>query len=398
MEMKIAYNRTRYVTIFCSYCLIIYLLFSCKDNDRQKTVLHYIAPQYGNISLGATADTLAFPLDSKTFRSIRSVNYFMENGKAYISFFDKQSLSVNLYDFNSQKLLKRISLQSCLPYLQLGKKTSVFYKNLDSLLVINKLTAYLIDSSLSVKDSVDLKNDPFLAFASFKSAKPPFIRDNKMYVPASPYLSTINKKEFRQWRFLYELDFEKGQSKLMYNLPNCYMDSIYGFFFFDISYCINNKNRVVFSFPADSNVYETDLKDYNVAYSGKSIFQKEAIQSATEDELKENMQRPFLLRNSYGDIYFDPVRKRYLRVAEQKITENEYLLGKRDKEKSVIYFDESLKRIGESKLDTAINLSTLLFTNDGKIYVRTKFKDENTLYFVRLDYMENSKENKLAAH
>jgi len=374
------------------------LLLSCRDDNKAQ--MKYLTPVDKNINLNTTGDTLVFNLPADSYNRIRSFNYFIDHENEYISFYDKQSASVNLYEFNSGALIKRIPLKSYLPHRKFEKYTTVYYKNLDSLFVMNGITLYLLNNAMKVTDSFEFQRNPFVAFASFKNGNPPIFLGDKMYTIAKPYLSTQDKKEYIKWRAMYELDLKNNTTELKYRMPQVYQDSLLGYNFFETSYCFNNKGKIVFSFAADSNIYETDLEGYNTAYHGKSAFQKSSLNAATMAELndEEDVNKYYLLRDSYGGIYFDPYSKRYLRIAEQKITESEYILGKKEKNKTVLFFDEDLRAIGETKLAGDIELSTILFTRNGHMYIRTGFKAENALYFVRLEYGEGLPENKIASH
>jgi hypothetical protein len=382
-----------------SAIIACWLIVGC--NEQQVPVFHYQQPAYKNIHLSATTDTLRFSLPADSYNSARSFNCFTDQGKEYIAFYDKQSISVNIYVLSDQQLFKRIPLKPIFHNKNLEKQTTVFVKSLDSIFVINKLTLFLLNKSLSIIDSVDFI-DPVLAYSSFEKGSPPVFLHNKMYTLAKPYLSAQEKGDCKKWKNLYEVDWKNKRTTLLYTLPQVYRDSMYDYYFFDVSYCVNNKGRIVFSFPADSNIYETDLGDYHAAYFAKSIYQKQHINATTKEELAEEdgLRKVFLLRDSYGNIYFDPYHKMYLRVAQQKITERDYMLGKKNKDRTVIFLDENFTVIGEAALDKDIVLSTIFFTRDGSMYTRANAKDEDALQFVRLEYKieDDSSKYRLATH
>ncbi|NII29862.1 DUF4221 family protein [Pseudoflavitalea sp. X16] len=358
----------------------------------------YQAPTYRHISLVPTADTLHFTLRSDSYNSVRSFNYYMDQGIEYIAFYDKISGAVCIYNFRTGQLTTKIKLKHLLPYRGLSKKTTVYIKNADSIYVINKDMVYRFNRSLVLQDSISFQPNPFPALASFRPEAPPFFHDGKLYLKASPILSAKKKKDYRKWKSLYELDFTSKHSMLLYAPPARYQDSLYGFFFFATSYCINDKNRLVFSYAADSNLYETDLAGYHMAYNGKSKFQQGDIPAVREEErtAEDAMKTAFNKRDSYENIYFDPVQKRYLRVAEQRIQERDFLLGKKSKNKSLIFFDQELRIIGECNLAGNFSLSTLFFTADGQMYVRTRASDQYSIHLLRLAYQEDTTATHLA--
>jgi hypothetical protein len=154
-------------------------------------------------------------------------------------------------------------------------------------------------------------------------------------------------------------------------------------------YCVNDKGNLVFSFSADTSIYETNLEDYHVAYYGKSRFQEEDISPVPETELeKDNGFKQLTIRDSYGPIYYDSYKKRYLRVARQKISGELYETNKWERRSSFIIFDENFRIIGEGRFPADLSYSSIFFTPEGRIYSRVNIKDEYALHFVRLAYEE----------
>jgi hypothetical protein len=178
---------------------------------------------------------------------------------------------------------------------------------------------------------------------------------------------------------------------LYYHLPELYQNNLYGFNFLNYNYCYNNHGRFVFSFPADTNIYETDLAGCHVAYYAKSRFHSGNITPVSKEELQGNDAgyKQYKLRDSYGPVYFDPFRKRYLRLAKQKISAADYTNKKLERKESVIVFNENFKIIGELEITDDFAFSTLFFTSNGDMYARVKPGDEYALHFVRLEYKED---------
>jgi hypothetical protein len=171
-----------------------------------------------------------------------------------------------------------------------------------------------------------------------------------------------------------------------------YQYSLYGDHFLDYNFCLNNKENFVFSFPADTNIYESNLSDYHVAYYAKSLFQQKPITPLTIADLKEDeiKFKQYKIREAYGSIFFDPFKKRYLRLAKQKIDEADYDAKNRDRKQSIIIFDENFRIIAESEVPTNLAFNTLIFSSTGSMYIRVNSSDENALHFARLAYIEKN--------
>jgi hypothetical protein len=370
-------------------CLVL-VQFQCRERSAAfiASTPVIIRPQYSSVQLLPQKDTLRFPLSENTYNQIRSFNYFTDKGHSYLSFYERRSQTILIYDFATSKRVKKIVLKKCFGDKQLVKVSS-YVKSFDSIFVTNQMTFYLMDSSGTIKKSIDFFNSES-AMATIQSSTPLIFRDGKIYTGVQPFINEKSLPEIRKWKTLYAFDFNDESRQLFYPVPRIYRDNIYGDRFFDYSYCYNDKGNFVFSFPADSSLYETDLLNYHRAYYGKSIFQKEPITPVSLAVMRDDNDefKQFLFRDSYSTIYFDPYRKRYLRLVRHRILEADYDPRNTSKKQSVIVFDQNFRIIGECRLNGDFVFSTLFFTPDGSIYARINRDDEYALNFVRLEYQE----------
>jgi hypothetical protein len=287
-----------------------------------------------------------------------------------------------------QRLYKQISLKKLLKNHQLYKP-SFFIKNWDSVFIINKFYIHLFDSSGHRKQSIEFPTDQNNTFAVLESNKPPVFHGNNMYTLVRPYVNDKSINALRRWKVLYNFDLKRGKTQLLYHLPETYQNQYYGYHFLDYNWCYNNHDRFVFSFPADTLLYETDLTNYNHSYFARSRFQQHAIQAIDKLLLDSNKDfQEYATRDSYGSVFFDPFRKYYLRLAQQKITPEAFQAKQRNKQ-TVLILDEHFRVIGESPWPEKADFESLFVTPDGRLYARTNFKDENALHFVGFAYQEN---------
>jgi hypothetical protein len=368
--------------------LFFITIYSCTgETNTIPSVYKYIEPQYNDIKLAVTGDTIHFILNDHTFNAIRSFNVFSQNRHDYISFYDERSQTINIYDFQTRHLIKKIRLKKCLKTKSFYK-TSVYSKNFDSIFVNNVNKLYLLDSAGAVLKTIDFVKKSNYIWAVFENTNPLVVKDNQIYASVRPYVDETSIKALKKWKVLYKFDFENDRSVLLYNLPKMYQENLYGYHFLDYNYCFNNRGNFVFSFPADSTVYETNLRDYHVAFYAKSRFQTSDISPVNKEDLKggDLGYRQYKLRDSYGPIFFDPFKKRYLRLAKQKMNEADIQAKKKERKESIIIFNEDLKIIGESELPDDFAFATLFFSPNGNMYARINAKDEYALHFVRLEY------------
>lgn len=381
-----------YRAIFVLFSLLLFQP-GCKESADQDLVApanKYLPPNYDQVRLKTTTDTLHFLLDDSTFNAIKSFSIIPGgNGNELIAFYDERTISLNVYNLKTQKKINRLSIKEALkghiPY-----KTTAYMVNTDNVFVNNNETFYHFNGAGKLRSKIRFVEDPPLAWATFESNLPAVMKDSCLYASVRPYMNDKSLKALKKWKVLYEFDLRNKKATLKYGLPKSLHENLYGSRLLDHSYCVNHHGDFVFSFPADSAIYETNLKDLHVSYSGKSSDQK-AIKPMSKEELEKKGSKKYATRDSYGSIYFDPVKKRYLRVVKKGMSETDYQ-NKKVKEQRILIFDESLRIIGESDLGNDVVLKSLFITREGDIYARILPKDENTLHFVRLSYSDNHNE------
>lgn len=370
-------------------CFIFASFISCQEDGVQKVSYSPIqAPRYDNISMEITTDTIHLPLNDTTYNTISSMNLFIDHQKEYLSIFDDRSGSVNIYQLDSQKLIKKVLPKN---YLRENKlyKTSVYCKNFDSIFISNNMhKLFLLDTSGIVHRAFTFPDRSRSVATIFENYRPLIRKKELIYTGIRPTGLLSSKKELMKWKVLYCFNFDKVKTSTHYYLPERYRSSFYSYNYLDYSYCINDKSNIIFSFPADSNLYETDLNNMNLAHFGKSRFQQGDIKPVKDSEEKDDLgYKQFMLSDGYGPVYYDSYNKRYCRVFRKKLSEADFN-SKKHAKKSIIIFNDALEIVGEWEIPEGISTSTLFFAQDGSMYCRVKNNDEYALHFVRLRYKE----------
>jgi hypothetical protein len=334
------------------------------------------------------ADTLHLALNDSTFNNIKSMNLFIDHDAEYLCIYDENSGSINMYDLLSQRLIKKVLPRKCLPDKRLYK-TSVYCKNFDSIFISNnEKKLYMMDSSGIIKDAAKFSSKVFINVTRFQNTTPLVSSDSLIYTSIRPsgLISSIEKA--REANVMYRFDFFNNRKVLLYRYPVRYLNHLYGYNFLEYSYCFNNKGHFVFSFPADSNLFETDLDKLHIAHFAKSQWQQGDIMPMRKEDMhNDSSYKQFQIRDVYGAVFFDPYQKRYLRFFKQKISEADFAAKKYDRKATILIFDEDLRIIGESIWPKEVDFKTLFFTKDGGMYARVNRQDENALHFIRLTYM-----------
>jgi hypothetical protein len=372
----------------CVLQLCIILFSNCQNSSRVAPFTYnYSAPIYNPIQLSSIDDSLNYVLDDNTYTEIKSFNYFVHKNTEYISFYDRRSESVNIYNFRTQTLLKKLKLKKYFTWEPLYK-TSVYVINLDSIYITNQKSLYLFNSTGRGKKIVDFF-DSGDAMAVFAHTTPALFTVSSIYMGIRPSGTDNSISTLKKWRAIYQFDMQHKHKTLYYALPDTYFKNQYEYAYRIYSYCLNDRGRFVFSFPADTNIYETNLSNYHAAFYGKSRFQTTGINSGSNPVALNESGRPHPLQDAYGSIFFDPYKKRYLRLAKSRTNRSDSSQAKTKRKQSVIVFNQELRIIGEYELKEGYAFDSIFFTRDGSIYARTNLQDEYALHFVRLAYQED---------
>jgi len=375
--------------IYIGLCWMICCLpnYGCREaSGNVSSKYNYLKPVYDKIELRPQSDTLNFQLEDSNYNNIGSFNYFNQNGKELISFYDKNSKSLLIYDFNSRNQILRIPFKKWFVGERF-KKVYTYVVNFDSIFVITDKRLFMVDSSSRIKKGIELFNDPKQK-ALCDNETPAVLQGNMLYMGVEPALNETSLKEHQQWKVVCGFNLINDEKELLYELPLIYKKDLYGYPFMNYCYCINDRGNFVFSFPADTSIYETNFKDIHNAYFGKSFLQTETIAPLTKKQLENgDSYKEYNLRESYGSIYYDPYNKRYIRLAKQKINESDFMAKNRIRGRTLIIFDEQFKIIGESPLADKYEPKSIFFTPNG-MYARFHYSDEQAIHLVRLNYSD----------
>ncbi|WP_295122941.1 DUF4221 family protein [uncultured Chitinophaga sp.] len=371
---------------YIAYLLLI-CFFACRPKTQTGTSNYvYLPPDYSQESILLTNDTIHFLLDSNTYNKITSQNIFYSKNTAYMAIYDELSESLNIYSFTSQTLKKRLVVKDLLPTKQ-KRKINAYVVNFDSILVINNKTLYLMDSSGHIKSSIKAPKTMPDAWVDIENTTPPLIKNGHIYTTISPFVKQTSFEDLTKWKVICDFDLKSKKVNLLYNLPEIYHQNLYGYHFLEYSHCINTKGNLVFSFPADTTIYETDLNQLNNAYYGKSRFQTRQIAPVDRDSIEKFDVgfKEYLRRDSYSSIYYDAYHHRYLRIVRSGMDPQLYI-NETPRSQRLIIFNEQFKIVGESPIDASVKLKMLFVGPDGHLYARVKTRDETAINYIKMSY------------
>lgn len=390
MEQQIKFSRIAGIVRTLPAILLL-LSAGCKSVDKKPESQIAATERSDNTTLVLSGETVKLPIDTSVSARFFSFSAQPVNGKDYFVYSDLVSHSILIYDFKESRLVKKIHFAKDGPNGVGEDQLFCYFKNFDSIFITSQYSIYLTDSSGRVKRKYDLmNNDRKIGLqARFSGFMPFIITGTNAYFSVVPDLSPTNLSQMKDWPAAARLELISGKISLDYFLPEQYSKGVYGGNFLYPYFCYNqHSGKFIFSFSADNNLYQTDFDTLNISFSGKSKYIGNEIKPAGKaaTESSEERTRFALLSDSYGPVYYDPYRKKYLRVAEQKLDEQSFQAKKWSKKKSIIILDENFNITGESDLDPNINVYSIFFTPGG-VYVQ--FRDENdedNVVIRKLDY------------
>ncbi|MBW8686330.1 DUF4221 family protein [Chitinophaga rhizophila] len=369
---------------FISIVIFFIACIKVKRIDIPESTFIRIAPVHGNVTLFPLRDTLTFQLDLKTFNTVKSVTSFVMDGRGYISFLDARSRTINIYNVEHKNLVMKMALDKYFERTEL-KGLTVFVQNFDSIYIANKEAVYLLDTTARIK--LKLKYDDANAgTAFFDIFSPPVIMNKRLYVGIRSHIDDLSFEQISKSPVIYAFNPIDKSQELVYRFPQIYQDKILGDHFIKANFCVNDKGYFVFSFPADTNIYETNFVQYHNSYLAKSQLQSDTLTPVPKIEIeRDNGFKQYAIRDAYGPIYYDQFNKRYLRVFKQRMSDSAYESNRIKRKYSFVILDQNFRIIGEGDLPEDVSYSSVFFLKD-QIYARTNFNDEYALHFVKLSY------------
>jgi len=333
----------RYIFSF----LILSVVLGCSKSPKPKTTNSH--DYIDKVSL-QPIDTLVIPIDAKTKYQSQFIQLFTIDNKEKIAVENKKKLSIQIYDLESRSLEKEIFFQNNGPN-GIGKLFGFNFINMDSIILLTGqyFKVYLSDSTGAIKNTFHLDELlPSLESVPITYTKRPTFFDPKrakLFICASPE-NRYDKRGYFDAEIAMELDMKNNTAEYIYKSPTEYRDNIYGAYFSHYSVVKKPDGKYVYAFPFDSEIFETDLKEYyHKYYAGSRHFDQ--IPEMKPDDSYEEF---YIKSDSYKDFIYDQWRRVYYRVATQAINlvdENAIRKTWRDKVPSIIILDENLEKIGE---------------------------------------------------
>jgi len=355
-----------YIAIFVFFSFFL----SCGKNKIDRN----------SVSLIKTEKTLSFPLDSETKTLIMALfPYTDSKGNEYLTFQNERKNEILFYEMTTGKFLYKIK-----PELEgpngVGRLLGYYIEDLNNIFLTkrdNIPIITLIDSNAVVKERInygkdsnglELRQSTALSFAY----KPIIKIGNKMYHtsrcsrfsdpnPVSITIDMLSKKvESLPFEYpIVQISNDKSKESSIEELfSRCYDGSLF-----------------IYSFHYDKHIYVATPDHQSVR---KILVESNFVHQVEFSELKTSgdPMKNMIEVSQYGNLYFDPYRDVYYRVAYPK---NEVDAGENYVELwnygrkvfSIIILDRDFQIIGETLFPEYIYNPGVMFILEDGLYIST---------------------------
>jgi hypothetical protein len=357
-------------------------------------------------------DSAYITVDSITSFIRNDLQYIKVGEREYIFLLNKKINAIQVYDWQSKQMLKRIYLEKEGPN-GVGEVSYIFAQSLDSIFA---LTSYaykvsLVNAEGKVLQKYSLLNKT-VKFDEAKGYTPVFsandyaalpmggvnamfVANNELYMGCVPDISPFTKEHYKRGLLGMKINLATKQLTYFMPFPQIYQDNM----FFPLQYlntasCYNKaKNILIYSFPCDDKVYEMDLNTGTVVprLTSSTYFKKIEIFSSNPEEDPNRARKEFDFAISHAHferIRYDPYRKIYYR---NLLLPNSKKKDRNDWHPFVIsnyvILDENFQTLGEVQLPEHVGTS-YYFVNEEGLFLQGLSRNEDEICFYRYELIK----------
>lgn len=311
---------------------------------------------------------VSFWLDSLTNPNIGNSQLFKTDSSTYLTFLNKQFNSIYFYDFKTTKFKFKVDIHTKGANSVGSIVNSYFVKTLDSIYVLSRYVLSIIDRNGHVLSKVNFQTDPPNGISGLPQifCYAPLVQHGDEFLINSVPDKVANKESsFEDKEVLLKYNRKTGAKEYEYTYPDAYRNGIFGPNYMYIYHAYNpTTQKIVFSFPADNNIYVTGSDTLAPYYAGsKFLGEVKPMQEVRNDF--DGYNKFFLQNPSYGPIYYDRFRGLYYRFALKPIDDKAYSQRKWWKPKTIVILDKEFKKVGEVEIPDTVSFLNCFVTEDG---------------------------------
>jgi hypothetical protein len=371
----------KYSIILC----ITLLLINCKGKEEEKNIILLEDKIY------------TIEIDNNTNYKSFLNHVVEENGKTLLYRKGTYQNTLDIYDFDSIKRIKRIEFSDEGPnrinkfdmaaFYPFSKRnffigsyfSDIYFTNNDTLLKASRIPS----------SENKLQSDMYFMM-SWNDTKVS-LYDDKLYVNLFAYDGKPPTDAFYNSKILMEYNLkDDSYKKLNISFPKEYFGKCWENDYYYRSYTKNNKGELIYLFGISPKLYKFNLKENRIIseHTFKSQFVDSDVKSGCSSSFKEMMNN-LLTQHRYKSIIYDKYKDLYYLITVLPL-KNEALLKIKPSNQlspfSISIFNSDLAKIGESKFPgSTFNYYDYFITREGlwmsKNNELNKDFDENKLIF-----------------
>jgi hypothetical protein len=378
--------------------LITILLSSCANEKPFNDYPLENGKQYSKKYELKVSDTVTFPLDTETGFFHVSTHYTEFNEKKIFSLFNSNQRRIYVYDYDNNSLIKTINYEKEGPN-GIGNSYSMghYIKNLDTAYLYGSFGYKLLMTNHNgeVLKSYKLLGEEKpsnIGFPMVDGTRPMYQVRNKMYL--SNY-STDLQEDHTLLKSITVIDLNKSTIDHQFGRPEIYNIGNWGqypkYSFYQVFNPINEK--FIYGFGVEPYLYETDLEgNVQSHFVGSEYFSEITPFSKNKDEEVDDDNKLIeydYTTPSYGHLHFDKKSKLFFRVVYQPTTLDKLREGNDALPFSIIIFDETFKKLGETYFENKDGeyMPLMTFVNENGFHIANQSlygKNESLLSFTKL--------------
>jgi len=361
--------------ILALFCLTI-IFVSCHDH-KPRTIIDNRTYRFPSKYTLIPSKPILFGLDSLTNSNINNIQLFKTDSITYLTFLNKQFNSIYFYDFNTSKFKFTINIQTT------GKDrvgpivNSYYIKAFDSIYVVSRYVVSIINHKGQIRSQMNFLKDHSkggTALPQIFSYAPLITKGDTLLINCVPDKIADKTSSFYGKLCMIKYNTRTGESSYEYEYPEAYRDGVYGANYMVTYHTYNpDTKKIVFSFPADNDVYVSSGENLIPYYAGGKALDSIKPMTTVRDDF-EGYNKFYLQNPSYGPIFYDKFRKIYYRFALKPISAEDYQAKRWWKKKSIVILDESFKKVGEVDVSDYVSFK-LCFINEDGLYMGTDVGD-----------------------
>ncbi len=343
------------------------LLASCTIKTiKLKNVKHGQLQATKTLKLVETKKIL---LDSSTAPSPQYSQMFKDStGVNYFTFLNAYNSSIYFYNYNTLKLVKKITYDKKGPDGIL-KPTGYYIKTMDSIYVYNMAFIELfltngkgkVISKKSLIGGEKMGKSPWhLKYPQYYTrTAAPFIATKNKLLLTGQFMFTVPDSIIDTFKFtayidynMKDINFKHGYPKTLYGHGYNWDDQILTDVFPELH---PDGDKLIYSFPVSHDVYLTKLnsKGYKKVYAGSNEAGSiSSIPKKTKKTNREILGKSILRQDLYGALKYDKYRKIYYRFICRAIPDATIHTALKEKPIAVIIMDKEFNYLGETTLGT----------------------------------------------